>query len=1243
MGRFKTIFFVFLLSLLVQFGCSNKSETAKIGLALPSWPTRASLNKTGDLTSFATADNLQVIIVNITGPGIPTPAFFFWDRHDNGGAPPSFVELTVARGENRLTQVLVVFEDPDTGTMEFHYGDKLQSFTADAATVPITIEALQSGTARNGRLAGRYLDSSGHGPTGMVSVKYVPPGKPPMLLFSGFIFAGWFEFFTLENIGLSYYLAPGGDVLFKDATSSSSALVTGGSSTARIVVPKYYYQNGGDSSAATSPRSVSAGAQSIVGYFGPGAGTKPVCYNNTITPMTGSYTTADLSNSTYLSWVGLRALDSIKAGIELGGELVGNCPTQENEYTNHLRIDSSQVTNGDGVLGFRGPFRLQSTGGSGSWKSPVLATTSGSGSSFSLSLNWKYMPDVFDSDGIGGVALYVRSGTASSNNRPDYESGDGIACGDDLEVLNFTYLQDVPATSLSGSATIPASIVSQTNYQEGKFQAILCPYLRNPIAGKRYPSSGAVDYRSYTYSGSSGPGTGGNSGPSLATRLIANKFESTGTQTTSSSRAQVMKDVCYPIRVFSADDQGSYGTMNGQTVNLTVTSPAGGELLYTDQNCTAGGTDTLSIPNFGGYYTVFIEVDESQNPTLSSANITFATTGSVSLTGTTFYASYSAYQPANKLITLAQDLVVAHSCFPIDFRSVLNTVPSAFSSVPVTFNITTAPSTSWEFYPNMTLCQTGAQTSFIYSAQQLEQHVVARYVGSDSGSMTILPTTTDSNWTANSATIEGKTVNVVQPGAPVSLAVPDLNSNIPAEQCQVIHVVLVDSNSYQTPLKDSWLANPSGSADSLTVNMTATNGTLSQSSCSDAGSSSLTISIPELSAFNTTPLYFKATAAGQAAAVTATVSTALASGISIAALNRTLTVSSPRASRIEVGMEGQSWNSTSKTFVGTPYGFVLGQTRTIQLVALTPSGLVDPTFNRNSQQIGLAGSQAVYTFPSSPLSFTAGTVSVPVTALAAQSLVKLMTGGGSSGLDQIYGPYHNIYVASAFRVIATNVGISRDACQPVLVQSIYSGQSLGPAVPIASATSVTVSVTSGNSSAMSIYQTPDCSSGGSLGSAAFGMAAGSTQFTAYVKTISTSGTYALQASASGFGSGSASLSAVPTSVGSGTELDIQANQNGIRRGMCEGFMVVRTDTSGSAVPGASLPVTLSTSYAPGTGTFYATPNCGGGAISVVTIPTGSSSAMFYYKHLGDGDTSISGSITASGSGVSSGTYSASGF
>ncbi len=1245
MGRFKTIFFVFLLSLIVQLGCSNKSETSRVSLVLPNWPTRASLNKTGDVANLAVADNIQVIIVNITGPGILTPRYFFWESHNSTAAPPTVIPFDVDRGENRLAQVLVVFEDRESGTMEFHYGDALKSITAATADFNITISPLQSGSARNGRLAGRYLRTDGHGPTGIVHVKYVPPGKPEMLLFDGFMYAGWFEIFTLENIGLSYYL--GGDLLFKDAMSSSSTLVTTGPSTARIFVPKYYHQNGDSSSSSTTPRELSSGSESIVGYFGPGAGTKPVCFSQAITPIMGSYTTADLTNSTYLSWIGRRPIDGTKAGIALGGEVDVNCPAQTEEYTNHLRIDSSQVTHGDGVLGFKGPFRMQSTGGSGGWKSSVLASTTGSSSTFSATLNWKYMPDVFGSDGIGGVAIYVRSGTASANSRPDYERGEGIPCGDELEALGFSYLQDVAATSVNGTVAIPASIVSQANYTEGKFQAILCPYLRNPINGKRYALSGAVDYRSYVYSSNGGDSGGGGSGPGPTpappTKIVASKFEDHNIETSSTSRAQVMKDLCYPIRVAATNDQGYYGNMSG-TATLTATSPTGGELLYNDAACTSGGTDTLTAQGFSGFHTMFMKIDGSQTQT--TANISFAVSGGPTLAGTTFYASYIPYQPANKLVTLVQNSVTAYSCFPVDFRSLRDLVPSTFSSIPVTFNISVTPSAAasgWEFYPNMSDCQTGAQSSFTYSSQ-LEQHAVARYVGTESGSMTITPTTTDSNWAANSATIEGKTFNVVQPGAPASLQIPELNNSLPAEQCRMVHVVLLDSSSRLTPVKDELLASSSLNSMPINLNVTAGSALLSTESCSSAWSSSATVSIPELSAYNTTPVYIKATTSGTTTITATASSSSLAVGVSIAALELDVNISAAEASNVAVIMEGQGWNSTSKTVVGTPYGFVLNQSRPVTLLALTPSGDVPSSFSKNTQEIGLSGSQAVYTFPSSPVNFSGSVATINVTAMAAQSGVMVKTGGGSTGLTSVYGTAHNIYVASGFRLLAATSGISRDACQPILVQSIYSGQSSGPAIPISSTMNVTVAATSGNASAISFYDTPTCSTGAAVGSRAYTMTSGASQFIAYVKTNSSSGSYSLQATASSFGTGTITMTMDPSSVSTEANLVLQANSsNSIRRGMCEGIMVTRADQFGSAVQGGPLTVTLSSSTSgQGAGAFYTTPDCNGSAVTTAAIPSGDSSALIYYKYLGVDSSTITGNITATAGGLSSATYSFSG-
>tara|TARA_B100001248_G_C27396202_1_gene465735 strand:+ start:1742 stop:3550 length:1809 start_codon:yes stop_codon:yes gene_type:complete len=154
---------------------------------------------------------------------------------------------TFPNGENRLVQVLLVYENTD-GEMAFFYDDKQLSFGGGVQSVNIGSAGwIQNDSQGEGELGGRLFRSGAPATnlTGVVGGFYQPPnGSPPMMVTEEFVFGGWFEFMFLKNVPFTYKHLATGEVLFfnkrfedlvalKDASGPDSQAI-------HIKIPKHY-------------------------------------------------------------------------------------------------------------------------------------------------------------------------------------------------------------------------------------------------------------------------------------------------------------------------------------------------------------------------------------------------------------------------------------------------------------------------------------------------------------------------------------------------------------------------------------------------------------------------------------------------------------------------------------------------------------------------------------------------------------------------------------------------------------------------------------------------------------------------------------------------------------------------------------------------------------------------------------------------------------------------------------------
>lgn len=1177
-------------------GCSKKQNTSTVSLSLPNWPSKASLSKASSgPEAMATVENIAVIILNIKGPGMPAPAVFQWERHDNQTAtPPSSVELTVPRGSDRLIQVLVVFEEADGSDMQFHYGDVVANLAAEFNSVGVTVQPI-GGETGGGSITGRYLDASGKGPTGPVEISFQPPsGGQRMVIDTGFIVEGWFSFFALATNGLTYRHIGTNTFLFENYKTGSAAPV--GSQQAKVKLSQYWYYESFDNSGnPTGSKETSPEQISIVGYFGPGGAGKSVCFDNSSIELNGAFANSIDGDVTKVNWVGnangTGSIGAGQAGVTAGGTLT--CGSDTDKFNSFLKIDSTLVTDREGMLGFRGLFVLQDSGGSGGYKQSILASRA----TDSVTLNWKYLNGVTGSNGIGGAAVYYRVGVESvSGGKADYGDSDGIHC-EDLPLKGFNLWQEVAAglADTQGTSTIVG--ITDTMWNEGKFQAVVCPYLRTPIAGKSFLPEGGVDFRAYQGGGNMGGGY-------VPTKLAAFKREAGSySQSTSTSPVTARAGTCVPVEVVAVDDAGNYGATSS-SLTINISSPAGGEQVSTNSDCSSS-SDNVSIYTSNGR-SYFYVADYGTTGTVTINMVDPGYSGTPLDPGVA-YLNFVPAVPATSIQTYAATSIRAFDCFPVIYRSEAAGVVSNLSSL---VNLTFPGGSDWLFYshPNCVNPVTGSSLGPSPTPGASQLALSARFIGAGAGTFSLAPTANSApELTAAGATIAAKTVSVTQPSPPVKLSWTGVPSSLAAEQCVGIHVQLQDSAGQGTPLKTSYIT----TGTTMTINMTSDNGDFYYySGCNSGGATST--HIQQYNSFSNI-IYFKPSVSGPVN-LSAT-ATGLQAGVNISNATFTIAASVAVANRVSVGFPGQVWNPTNKTFDGQPYAMLRGETYPVELRALTPSSNLDAAFNRVLSDINFRAPYGGSVNPFSLSAWSGGAATLLMSPSSAGGLT-INTGGGSTGLNDHPQPYLNVMEANSFALFIKG-SFERDACQPLLIQSSYGGMVSSAAIPVSSPTTVTISAlgltSPGEESNVQFFDgtDQDCNGAVVTTSTTVTFAPGESQKLLFVRTsvISVSN-IELTSTAAGSLARNAIFSTTPGSAGTEQSLFV-LGRTSITPQHCHGFVLYRGDSAGNASPGdEERTIELSAPYS---GTFYASPDCAAGANPSLVFANNESSKLFYFK------------------------------
>lgn len=459
---FSTLLLMLSVSVLAHLGCTRKnSDRSSIRIDLPS-SDQDTLSGSG--TFF--------IAINITGPGM-APILKNWESDFNSAAtPPAEFQVEVPKGDNRLFQYLAVSRDSATGMLTFKYGDASKSLAAAQETVIISPAVISSGAAES-EISGRLVDSSNKGLTGKVAMKYKPPGdKPTMTLFYENIFGGWFNSFVVlegANAAVNYVMERPGtsDLPLFVGLTASSPEIQPSQMVAKVQIPGGYRMFGGGS----EPPEVEPPTNIFFGFFGSPSGTKKACYEETYETI--PYLYEDALGAVSISWNGFSSPPAAnEAGIISGGDSAcsGLDPFTEALHFNHLDHANRYSA------GFEGPYKRMDAPNS---HNPFLNSSYDSASQ-TLTLNWDYLPGIFDTGVVNGETLNPIAGSAVFYNVNFQDGQDGLLHGGGPDDFNCADLSNMGFSQVKtlGAAqkTVDIFGVTKTALEQERVKVVICPY-----------------------------------------------------------------------------------------------------------------------------------------------------------------------------------------------------------------------------------------------------------------------------------------------------------------------------------------------------------------------------------------------------------------------------------------------------------------------------------------------------------------------------------------------------------------------------------------------------------------------------------------------------------------------------------------------------------------------------------------------------------------------------------------------
>lgn len=526
MSRFNALYRTFIPSLGILFtllftGCTRpESNQSKLNFSLPN---KSSQMKLGDVSKLAT---LSHVVINVTGSGMPGPFVFNWDAENpNPSCTGDVCSLVVPSGDNRLIQVLAVYEDIDTAgqaVMDFQYGDVVKSLSTQDEYVSVGVTSLMSGgsvAVTEAEIVGRYLETADWGPTGKLEIRYSPPNKPSLLLSTEEMYGGWFRAFGLIGVPFQYVL--NGKVIFNGDPAQLDQKL--GQNLMKVSWPEYYESYNGSSGEKLRSAKVQ-----YIGFIGPAASstTHKVCYPDATGGVAGAYVA--LNSTTKINWDPVSTNPAYVRVINggLSGSDLSACESGGAFLPNSYAIDPV----GRGMPDVYGPFM----------KREINDTSN--------TLSWEYLLGA--TSGLTGFSVFVIDG--QNNSLDQYEermNGHGYRCGE----LEADWKAADRGVYHIGEVT-PSTTSLAYDAQYASFSKVVCPRT----------STGYMNAAAYRYSGFGGGG--GPMGPYLRVELIG--------ATSNFDGYDLNQNQCYEAKLMIFEN----GTAKNLTSDLTVqfnTQPAG--------------------------------------------------------------------------------------------------------------------------------------------------------------------------------------------------------------------------------------------------------------------------------------------------------------------------------------------------------------------------------------------------------------------------------------------------------------------------------------------------------------------------------------------------------------------------------------------------------------------------------------------------------------------------------------------
>ncbi len=746
-------------------------------------------------------DQLRHLIINVSGPGISPQIYFSWDGKNSVLPPPSF-GISVPAGDSRLVQVLAVYGSATSGDMQFFYGDQPSISTQQDSDVAVVVKPIiAAGAIGEGQIAGRYLDQVGSGPTGILTIKFNPPGgRQAMVIEHSEMFGGYFRTFALENAAFDFVLDNGtsifgGPVTTKHGFQTTPATGEGNLNnghTMQVSMNTYFQSRGGG-----TYESRDAGTM-VFGWFGDvtAIGSKAICSTNSPSNASINNAYTDGTGTIQLAW-GLGANVTASGGFYMGrpedSEKLCFMSTGS-RFADYLSLDHSSLGEHDRVLAFQGPYRLRyNTSGGGQSREGMTVTLGAS----TLHVKYDYLPGAVTTaarSALDGSDIFWRANLTSSTSggNEDYRTNDGYACGH-LGDFGFKLLKSEPAgltdtaapASLSEDVTINTADAAYAGFDlafnEGRAEIVACPYALGSL-GKRYFKTG-INYRSY-------------SGGMPATQIIVSKV--IGDPATG---LKIANDVCTPLRIRGANGWLQNPTFNFSSTDATVS-------FYSDSYCGSPASATPLM--WSGDGLVFYTKRASPASGISAPTLTIT-----DASGTPTISSYSAtldfndYTPTLKALALSPPSIKKYSCYPLSVLMIddSNSLDRMVAKLAL-FGSDTHAEFVWptsdinlEYFANDPSCSgtpTIPSNSFMSMGQSMAMPLFFRYIGSAS-TISITPglgSFMDSR--NNTLPVVVTAMGVTSPGVPKRLS-PMIPMNILMNTCQDFNLQLQDMNGNVSP------------------------------------------------------------------------------------------------------------------------------------------------------------------------------------------------------------------------------------------------------------------------------------------------------------------------------------------------------------------------------------------------------------------------------------------------------------